>query len=299
MKRALLAFAFLASACTSNGVDPLPAPPTTKARPSTTTAPDLTGVVLREVPGRVTSTIPLSPGKATINGAVVGPDGPVPGAVVHAERLVGEGAASVDIGTAADGTFALPNILGGRWRIRAYRPPDLALVKPEVFYLEGSETKSFTLKVERYRGAGVSSAIAPNPPIVDDAANLVVQVTLRSVDAKGVVRAVPIPGVRVELFGTGDWRVEGVNTKPTDGAGQALWLVRCRASGVQPLSVLVGDSEPFPLTLPACEAAAPNTTTSSSSSTSTPRPPTTTPPSNSSTSSSSSSTTRPGQGNNR
>ena len=279
----LLVVLCLGAACTSRGVAPLPTPPTTKPRPSTTAVPDLTGVALREVPGRTTTTIPLGPGAATIKGAVVGPEGPIPGAVVRAERLVGEGLASVDVGTAADGTFLLANIKGGRWRIRAFRPSDLALVKPEVFYLEGAETKSLTLKLERYDGVGVSAAIAPNPPIVGEPTNLVVQVTFRSVDGQGVVRAVPVPGVRVELFGTGDWRVDGRNTQATDGAGQALWEVRCSSSGVQPLSVLVGDSDSFPLSLPPC-APAPTTTTTAAT-------PTSSSSSSSSTSSTSSSTT--------
>lgn len=278
-----------ASACSAHGVPPLPAPPTTKVRASTTSVPDLSGVALREVPGRTTTTIALGPGSAVINGSVNGPDGPVAGAVVHVERLVGDGEAVVDVGTAADGTFALNNVKGGRWRIRAYRPPDLALVKPEIFYLEATGTKALALKLDRYQGIGVSSALAPTPAIVDEPANLVVQVTLESVDARGVVRAVPVPGVRVELFGTGDWEVDSGNPKLADGAGQALWSVRCRSSGVQPLSVLVGDSDKFPLSLPACAPSATTTTSSTSSSTSSSLP-----TSSSSSSSSTTAATKPG-----
>jgi hypothetical protein len=292
--RLLVALACLftaSSACSSRGVSPLPDPPTTKVRPSTTSVPDLTGVALREVPGRTTTTVPLAPGQANIKGSVVGPQGPVPDAVVHAERLVGESLAAVDIGTAPDGSFALPQVKGGRWRLRAFRAPDLALVTPEVFYLEGAETKTLTLKLESYDGVRVSSATAPNPPIVDEPTNLVVQVTLASVDRQGVVRASPVPGVRVELFGAGDWRVDGQNTRLTDQAGQALWQVRCRSSGTQPLSVLVGDAERFPLTVAACAAAPPPTTTTTA-----PGEPPTSSSSSSTTSSSTTTTTRPGQG---
>ena len=291
MKRLLLAFVVVAAACSGGGVDRLPAPPTTKPRTPTTTVPDLTGVMLREVPGRTTTTVALTPGRATINGVVNGPDGPVPGALVRAERLVGDAIGSVDVATAADGTFALPGIKGGRWRVRAFRPADLALVKPEIFYLEDAATRTLTLRVERYSGVDVSSAFAPDPPVVGDPANLVVQVTLQSVDAQGVVRGQPVPGVRVELFGAGDWRIDGANVQPTDTSGRALWRVRCESAGNQPLSVLVGDAESFPLKLPACVEAPPTTTSSSSSTsstTSTTRPPTT---STSRTSSTTSSTT--------
>ncbi|MBW3668831.1 MAG: hypothetical protein KY443_06420 [Actinobacteria bacterium] len=293
MKRLLLVMVVLVpivGACTGGGVDPLPAPPTTQPRTPTTTAPDFTGVVLRDVPGRTTTTVAVTPGRATINGVVGGPDGPVPGALVRAERLVGDAVGRIDVATAADGTFALTGVKGGRWRVRAFRPSDLALVKPEIFYLEDGATQTLTLRVERYAGIDVSSAFAPDPPVVGDPANLVVQVTLQSVDGDGVVRGRPVPGVRVELFGAGDWRVESTNIQPTDSSGRALWRVRCESPGNQPLSVLVGDSESFPLTLPACIAAPPSTTSTSSSTsstTSTTRPPSTTSTTRSSTTTSS------------
>lgn len=285
---ALLVVGMLAPACSPGGVKPLPAPPTTKPRPSTTAVPDLSGVMLKEVPGRITTTIPLTPGRATIKGVVAAPDGLVPGATVHFERLVDEGLTAFDLPTAADGTFTLPNIKGGRWRVRAYRPPDLALVKPELFFLEEAETKTLTLRLERYQGVNVASALAPEPAVTDEPANLLVQVTLQSVDAKGIVRAVPVPGVRVELFGQGDWRIEGNASQLTDSAGRALWRVRCQSQGKQALSVLVGDDGTFPLTLPDCVSPPPTTT---SSSTSTTKPTGTTKPTSSS--SSTSSTTEP------
>lgn len=292
MKRVLLAFVVLAGACSSGGVDRLPSPPTTRPRSPTTTVADLTGVMLREVPGRTTTTVAITGGRATINGVVNGPDGVVPGAVVRAERLVGDAVGSVDVATAADGTFALTGVKGGRWRVRAFRPADLALVKPEIFYLEDAATRTLPLRLERYSGIDVSSALAPDPPVVGDPANLVVQVTLQSVDGNGVVRGQPVPGVRVELFGAGDWRIDSTNVQPTDSSGRALWRVRCESPGDQPLSVLVGDTESFPLKVPACAAAPPTTTSTSSSTsstTSTTRPPTT---STSRTSSTTSSTIR-------
>ncbi|HVF76305.1 MAG TPA: hypothetical protein VM938_14815 [Acidimicrobiales bacterium] len=288
MKRAALLLAVALAGCSTGGVKPLPAPPTTKPRPSTTAVPDYSGVMLKEVPGRVTSTIPLTPGRATINGVVAAPDGAVPGAIVHFERLVDDGVAFFDLPTAPDGTFALPNIKGGRWRVRAFRAPDLALVKPELFFLEETETKTLTLRVERYQGVNVGSALAPDPPVTGEPANLLVQVTLQSVDAKGIVRAVPVPGVRVELVGQGDWRIDGNAVQLTDSAGRALWRVRCQRGGQQPLSVFVGDDGTFPLKLPDCVVPPPTTT---SSSTTTTKPTGTTRPTSST--SSSSPTTEP------
>lgn len=284
------------AACTADGVAPLPAPPTTRPRPSTTAVPDYSTVALAAVPGRTTTTIPITGGKATLNGSVTGPDGPVGQAVVHVERLVGDQAATVDVITNPDGTFALPQVFGGRYRVRAYRPPDLAQVKPELLFVGAEETKGLTLKMARHEGVAVSAAIAPNPPVPTEPANLLVQVTLKSVDAGGVVRAVPVPGVRLELFATGRWTVQGSAVQFADAGGRALWSVVCGRPGEQPLSVLVGDGDTHPLSLPACAEAPPETTTTSSTTTTTSS---TVLPSSSTTSrpTSSTSSTRPGQGN--
>src|SRR5207248_2824996 len=103
------------------------------------------------------------------------------------ERLVGDGVGSADIISQADGTWAAPNVLGGRYRVRAWRAPDLALTTPQLLFVGSTETKALSLRVDRYTGTGVQAAIAPSPPVVGEPANLVVSVTTRSVDDKGVV----------------------------------------------------------------------------------------------------------------
>lgn len=265
MRRTAALFAALvlvaAGACTSGGVDPLPAPPTTRPRPSTTAPPDYSNVQLAAVPGRTTTTVAIAGGQATIKGIVTGPDGPVPGAVVHLERLVGDDMAALDVGTTQDGTFTIPGIFGGRYRVRAFRPPDLALVKPEVFFLGGTDTHELRLELERYTGVAVKAAVAPNPPVATERANLLVQVTFQSVDTTGVVRAVPIPGVRVELFPTGRWTIEDDSVQAADDQGRAVWQVTCERQGQQGMSVLVGDDESFELSLPACAQPPPRRTT--------------------------------------
>lgn len=281
-------------ACTPRGVDPLPAPPTVHPRPSTTEVPDYSGVQLAGVPGRTTTTIAIAGGTATLNGSVTGPDGPVGAAVVHVERFVGDNVATADVFTNPDGTFSLPSVLGGRFRVRAYRPPDLALVAPEVFFLGGTDTKTLALELDRYQGMSVAAAIAPNPPVATEPANLLVQATFRSVDADGVVRAVPIPGVRVELFPTGRWTVEGAAVQFADTDGRALWRVRCGREGEQEMSVLVADGEAFPLSLPACAAAPPSTTSTTAGPTTTSSTTSTTAKSSTTTSSTTSTTRRGG-----
>jgi len=249
-----VALAAASMACTPEAIKPLP--PAPKLPPTTTTvATDFSGVGLGAVaPGRTTTTVKIGPGWATLAGTVVGPDGPVPGAIVHAERIVGDAMATMDIVTGPNGAFTIPRVLGGRYRIRTWKPaPDnLALLEPVVFFLEGSENKRVDLTMRRFTGLSASAAIAPDPPIINAPANLVVQVVDQAVDPAGIVRSTPRPGVRVELFGTGDWRLATPAVTSADGAGRARWQLECRKVGNQPLTVVIEESSTFNLNLPEC-----------------------------------------------
>jgi hypothetical protein len=220
-------------------------------------------VNLAGVPGRTTTTLLLGPGGATISGTVVGPIGPVPGADVHIERLVGEASVATDIGTNAVGAFALPAVLGGRYRIRAFvpHPVDLAMTQPTIIFLANNESKILNLQVNPYTGVAITSAIAPNPPVVGEQTELVVQATVQSVDDKGVVRGQPISGAKVQLFGGGDWRLLTGNPSSTNTSGRAIFEMRCGSGGPQPLSAVVNDTDNQPLNIPACVEPPPTPTT--------------------------------------
>lgn len=243
----------LAAAACSGGGYAVPEPKPLPNLPDTTAIEDLSGVALAGVPGRTTTTAAvIGPGPASLQGAVAGPEGPVPGAVVRLERLVDGGMATADVLSAADGTWKADGILGGRYRVRAYRPPDLAMVKPEVFFLTGTEKRTLNITLQRYTGLVAVGSIAPDPPYVDEPANLAVLIAQQSVDAGGVVRATGVPGAAVQLVGSGQWRVESPNPAITDANGDVGWQVRCRSVGTQSLAVLVNDTETLALQLPAC-----------------------------------------------
>lgn len=241
-------------------VDPLPPPPSTVAPPSTTAVPDLSGVPLPVARGATTTTtISIGPGAAALKGTVTAPEGPAGSAVVRVERLVGGAVAAMDLATAADGTWSLPNIRGGAYRVRAWRTPDLALVTPAFIFVGATETFTLDLKLDRYSGPFATAAVAPNPPQVGPPVNLVVQLSLRSVDDKGFVVAVPLLGAGALISSpTGGWMVMSPNPTLADANGRARWDVRCRAAGDQSLVVSVdGAPAPLPLKLAACVEAAP------------------------------------------
>ena len=250
----------------------LPTVPTTVPGGTTTIPPDYSGVALPAVPGTPTTTIPsIGPGRARIEGTVNGPDGPVPGAVVRVERFVDDFFTHADVVTRPDGTFTADGIAGGRYRVRAWRVPDLVVDKPVVFFLEDGKAQPVNFTLSRRDGYVVRASIAPSPPFEDEPANLAIAVSTRVVDPNGIVRSGPAPNVPVDLVLPADWFTSSNDPTVTDAAGRAAWQVLCSRSGTSGVAVVIGDRT-FDLGVPACAAEPPPTTRPPSSTT------TTTPP---------------------
>jgi hypothetical protein len=265
-----------------------PTPPPT-ARAVVTTPPALPGnlsaVTETPVAGPPTSVAPrVRPGQATLNGTVMGPNGPVPGATVEADRLVGDQVATIQTTTAADGSWSLSAVLGGRYRVRAWQQPSLAMATPQILFLGATETHTLTMQVTAFTGPVVASAFAPADPVVGEIDNLVVQVTNPTVGSDGIVRSLPEAGVSVTLTDGPQWQVYNGNPLPTDANGQVLFQMSCQAAGSLALSAEVGAGTAVALQLPPCLP--PPTTTLP--------PPTTVPPSTPSNTSTTSTTCPPG-----
>jgi hypothetical protein len=270
---AAVAIGLLVACSGKHGYD-FPPPPSTIPEEQTT-VPDFSSVQLARISGHPTTTINNAPGQAHISGFVVAPQGAVPGATVHVERLVGDAVLPLDVATNPDGSFHVDNVQGGRYRLRAWRVPDLALTTPLIFFLNGNENKTgVNLQVTQYTGTNVTPALAPSPPIVGNPANLAVQVTTVVVDPTGVVRATPLTGTQVDLLGSGSWQLQSPATEFTDTTGTAIWQLTCTSTGNQPLSATVNGTG-YPLNLPPC-AETPATSPPSPATTSLPRNTTTT-----------------------
>lgn len=247
------------SACSGGGHKALPGP--VPPPEPTTAAVDYSGIGLPGVPGRTTTTVDDGPGQATLQGHVLGPDGPVPGATVEVERLVDDAVLTRTVATAADAGWTVAGVKGGRYRVRAWRPPDLAQVTPVIFFLGGNEVRRLDLTLDRYTGTGVAATIAPSPPPLDGPSNLAVQVRTSIVDGQGVVRTTPVPAVSVELVGGGGWSVESANPQTSDDGGVVRWRLVCSAPGASGLSVVVGGAQTYPVNVAPCAEPPPPPTT--------------------------------------
>lgn len=271
----LVAFTLVAAACTD---DDEAGPTTSSTEPVPPTAPpDYASVVHADVPGTTSTSIAIRPGRSFITGLVLGPDGPVPFAQIELVRMVGDGEAVEMLQSVQDGRWQAAEILGGRYRIRAWRPPDLSMTDPVIMFLNDGEQNNLNLQLRRFGGLVASSSMAPNPFDLDERVQLVVTVANRFVDERGAVRLQRLGNVPVRLAAGSAWEVESENPTRTGGDGNARWVLRCHSRGQHSLSVVVdrgeAGAEPVPLDVPSCglpptTTTQPPPTTSSSSSTS-------------------------------
>jgi hypothetical protein len=256
--------AVMAAACSDGAPSASPEPtspvitttPTTAAGPATTTArPTTTSTTLK--PTTTSSTLlALGPGDATIAGTVTGPSGPVDGAIVRVERFVGKDVATQDVTTSGGGTYSVAFVLGGSYRVRAFRPPDFGTSPTQAFFLAANERKIVDLKMPAAGGERITAAVSPNPPRVDQTATLTIQVGTGRVDDQGRPSITPRPGVPLSLTPGPGIALEGTPQALTDGNGSAAWRIRCLVEGANTFTLIVGNGQ-TQVTIPACGAGAP------------------------------------------
>ncbi|HEX2382605.1 MAG TPA: carboxypeptidase-like regulatory domain-containing protein [Acidimicrobiales bacterium] len=229
---------------------------TTTVPPPPTAPVDLTGISIPGVAGTTTTAPVRSLGTAHLAGLVSGPDGPVAGAVVRLEHLVGD-AVTTDVVAGPDGHYDAPNIAGGRYRVRAFLAPTFAQAEPEVFFLNDGDLRGLDLSVRSYGGLALASATAPDPPVRDDPATFVVRVANRTVDSGGIVRVRPVPDASVQVIGATGWSVSGPAAAVTDANGDVSFTLVCTTPGANQVQVQVQRTaadapQPAALTTPTC-----------------------------------------------
>lgn len=266
--------------------------------PTATAVASLAAVKLPSVDGSTTLPPPITTGTAHLSGTANAPDGFVPGATVRVERVLDRGDIQrLDVVTGADGRWDLPNIPGGRYRVRAFLAPALAQTDAQVFFLTDGEQRSLDLGLERFDTFAIGAGVAPDPPQLNQPVNLAIQVSVRQVDVDGVVHSTPTPGFTVSLAATGSWSLRGPAQAVTDGSGQATFELLCRAAGPNEVQVVTRGADPTKApqqqTVPVPECIDPAATTTVPSSEPAPSGSTSTSAASTSTSAASTSTTAP------
>ena len=261
----LVLVAAVAAGCRSSDpevVAPTVPETTTTVEATTTTSTTVASTTTTTGPPRTTTTtlVSLGPGDASITGTVTGPAGPVEGATVRVERLVGRAVATADVTTGPGGTWLLGSILGGSYRVRAFKPPDLAQSQTEAFFLAANERKTIDFRLAGAGGERIIATVNPSPPRLDQPATLTIRVGVGTVDAEGRPSLNPRPGIPLALSSGAGIAVETAPQSVSDASGSAAWRIRCTVEGADTLPLTVGTGVTN-VKIPACAAggAAPTT----------------------------------------
>jgi hypothetical protein len=271
--RALILFLAVASLFSMSACGPykyksLPPPPTT-IRPldKDVVLTNYASFHWLVAPGRTTTTKPNLSGNATLNGSVTGPDGAVQDATVVLEYFAGQSSSpvSTQTTTGSDGKWSVSKLPGGRYRVRAFRAPDLGVTQAQPFFLGGTDTKSITINLQEFNGYVLNAGIAPNPPIYQQQATIAVRVSQNTVGSNGIISSVPVNAVAVTATISQSMTLLSTATVVTNSDGYATFLVKCSTLGAALATFVVPGSLPASPQLPACSA--PKVTTSSSTTT--------------------------------
>ncbi len=248
------------AACTGVA-EPLPDIPSTlalRASAPTTRRQNVAQLSIPPLEGSTTTTrISFARGSVTVSGFVSGPDGPVDGATVLLERVVGEQTVQMKVQANADGRYKVSNIKGGVLRVSAFKVPDLASTKAKVVF--ASEATEINLEVDNSTGTDVQWALGPAVPLVGRPSTLVIRISVKRVDPDGVVRFAPLEGVGVRVVAQQALQPNGVNEKVTDGKGLVSFSMLCSVAGYAGINVLLATGEetkiePRQCTVPATTA---------------------------------------------
>jgi hypothetical protein len=225
--------------------------------------PDTRGARLLPVTGRPRAQppVPVFGGTGSLRGAVQGPDGPVPGATVRLERFVGDRSGTAQVTAGTDGRWTANRVHGGRYRVRAWLPPELTATQAEVLFLGAGASAEVVVQLERFGGVQLEAGFTVSVVSVGEQATVRALLAQATVGGDGIVSATPVAGTELRLSSEGGFTIEGANPASTDGDGTATWSVRCDREGTHRLTVS-GPDVAAAVRTPACtpQAAPPVTT---------------------------------------
>lgn len=199
-----------------------------------------------------TSTLGFGVGVGSLSGVVTGPAGPVAGAKVRIERLVGTQSAVMIVAADEQGRYELDKSNFGRIRVRAWRAPDLAMLSDDVFF--ASRASKRDLVVKAFDRTDVGWAMAPATPRAGAKVNMVVQLSTRTVSDDGLVSVQPLSGIGISIFPQGVLVPTVVGERLTNAEGRAVFTLRCDAIGNSGLDVRLATGGQAIVSPPPCSA---------------------------------------------
>jgi hypothetical protein len=178
----------------------------------------------------------------------------VPGASVRIERIVGTQTTATDLTAGPGGGFSLGDIRGGRYRVRAWKQPDLFQMEPEVFFLAADEVKRVELRVVKTSEVAIRVTTEPARLPAEETFSIRIFLYAGTVGGDGTLQATPRANVAMQLLPGPGFTAVGGDKGTTDSAGNVTFHGRCTKAG-PPGGDVAFSTFRLPLDLPTCPGA--------------------------------------------
>ena len=144
------------------------------------------------------------------------------------------------------------SILGGSYRVRAFKAPEYAQSQTESFFLAANERKTIDFKLAAVGGDKIVTAVNPSPPRVDQPAIVSITIGVGAVDSQGRPALTPRAGVVLTMTPGPGIALESSPQARTDANGTAAWQIRCAVEGANTILLAGSPGASTQLTIPAC-----------------------------------------------
>lgn len=196
----------------------------------------------------------ITGGSADLSGTVQLVDGtPVAGATIRLERFTSDGQATAETTSGADGTWTASELQGGRYRIRAFAPNQLASVDPSVLIVSRNGSAQLPLTVVQAAAGLRFDLVGPPGIAIGTAGTVAVVISREVVDGDGRLLQTPTIATETSASITGA-RLLSDDAVVTDDGGAARYLIACDAEGSPVIVISAGDEEAV-LAIPSCMSA--------------------------------------------
>lgn len=199
--------------------------------------------------------VDVTGGQASLSGVVQLVDGtPVAGATVRIERFTTEGQGTAETVSGDDGSWSAEGLQGGRLRIRAFAPNQLASVDPSVLVVSRNGSARLTLLVEQPTPGLRFDMVGPPGIAIGTSGTAAIVISSERVDDWGRLTQLPVSGLETTAAITGG-RLLSADVVTTDAGGAVRYLVACDAEGATSVLVKTATEEAV-LALPSCMSSA-------------------------------------------
>ena len=186
------------------------------------------------------NSIEVTGGEVELTGTVQLDDGtPVAGATVRIERFTSQGSGTAETVSGPDGSWSASGLLGGRLRVRAYAPNQLASLDPVVLVVTHTGSASVDLRVGQPSPDIEFEVVGPIGIALGTSQTVAVVVSREFVDELGRFVELPVINAATNVSVSGA-RLLSADTVTTDTGGAARYLVACDVDSSPLASIALG-----------------------------------------------------------